>query len=96
MHRAHRYAVSLTLTAALAGPMLIMATPRPEDAKVQIRIYDRTHKDYHNWDEHENEAWRLYLSNSHKQYHEYQRANRREQEEYWNWRHDHDDHHDRR
>jgi hypothetical protein len=57
MHRAHRYIASLFLTAALAAPLPIMAGPVPQEASVQVRVYDRDHKDYHNWDDNENRAW---------------------------------------
>jgi hypothetical protein len=30
-----------------------MAMPEPQDASVQVRIYDRDHKDYHVWDDRE-------------------------------------------
>jgi hypothetical protein len=91
MYRAHRYVAALFLAIALAVAMSTMSFSRPEEATVQVRVYDRTHKDYHHWDAHENDAWRVYLSNSHVTFHEYTKANRREQDGYWNWRHSHPD-----
>ncbi|MFZ0409972.1 MAG: hypothetical protein WA875_05370 [Candidatus Acidiferrales bacterium] len=91
MHRPHRLIASLFLTAALAVPAAAMALPAPGQAAVQVRVYDRDHKDYHNWDDHENAQWGLYLSTNHRHYHEYNKANRREQSQYWNWRHSHPD-----
>jgi hypothetical protein len=91
MLHAHRYVASLFLAAALAGPMSIMAVPRPVDATVQVRVYDRTHKDYHNWDAHENQTWGVYLTNNHRPYVEYTKARRGDQDGYWNWRHAHPD-----
>ena len=91
MDRTHRYISSLFLTAALAVPVAIMAAPGPQNASVQVRVYDRDHKDYHNWDDHENQSWGLYLSNNHKKPHEFAKANKKEQSQYWNWRHDHPD-----
>jgi hypothetical protein len=92
MHHAHRYVASLLLTAALVGPMSIMAVPRPAGATVEVRVYDRHHRDYHNWDGRENHAWGVYLTNHHRRHHyEYARASRREQDRYWNWRHSHPD-----
>ena len=91
MHRAHRYIASLFLTAALAAPVSIMATPRPQDASVQVRVYDRDHKDYHNWDDNENRAWGQFTTENHKKSHEFSRANKKEQSQYWNWRHAHPD-----
>lgn len=91
MHRTHRYVASLFLTAALAAPVSLMAAPVPQEAGVQVRVYDRDHRDYHNWDDHERHAWGVYLTNNHRHDHEYARSNRREQREYWNWRHSHPD-----
>jgi len=89
MHRAHRYIASLFLTAVLAAPVSIMAAPG--QAAVQVRVYDRDHKDYHNWDDHENQQWGVFLSSNHKSTHEYSKANKKEQSQYWNWRHAHPD-----
>ena len=89
MRNAHRYISSLLLAAALAAPMAIMAAPEPQ--AVQVRVYDRNHKDYHNWDDRENHAWGLYLSDNHRPSHEYAKSNKKEQNNYWNWRHSHPD-----
>ena len=48
MHHARRYITSPFLAAALATPAAIMAMPKPQNASVQFRVYDRDHKDYHN------------------------------------------------
>jgi hypothetical protein len=90
MHRTHHYIASLFLAAALAAPVSILAAPTPQ-AGVSVRVYDRNHKDYHNWDDHENQQWGIFLSNNHRDAHEYSKANRKEQSEYWNWRHSHPD-----
>jgi hypothetical protein len=91
MHRANRYITSLFLTAALAAPVAIMASPVPQEGRDQSRVYDKQHKDYHNWDDKENHAWGQYLSDNHKSSHEYPKANRKEQSQYWNYRHAHPD-----
>jgi hypothetical protein len=57
MHRTHRYIASLFLTAALVAPVSTMAVPVPQEARDQNRVYDKDHKDYHNWDDNENRAW---------------------------------------
>jgi hypothetical protein len=93
MHHAHRYIASLFLTAALVAPVTILAAPAPQEASVQIRVYDRNHKDYHNWDDNENRAWGQYQTEHHKNSHEFSKANKREQGQYWNWRHAHPDNH---
>jgi len=79
------------LTAAVAAPVSMLATPAPQEAGVQVRVYDKNHKDYHNWDDNENRAWGAYLTENHRSPHEYARANKKEQSQYWNWRHSHPD-----
>ncbi len=87
-----RYISSLLLAAALAAPVAVLSAPAPKDDGVQVRIYDSHHKDYHKWDDHENRAWALYLTNNHKKQHEFSKSSKREQTRYWNWRHSHPDH----
>jgi hypothetical protein len=97
MHRPHHYLASLFLTAAIAAPISLMAMPSPQDPSVQVRVYDKNHKDYHNWDDNENRAWGAYLTENHRHAHEYAKASKKEQSQYWNWRHAHPDdrdHHD--
>lgn len=91
MRFTHRYIGSLLLAAALVAPVAVLAAPARHDDGVQVRVYDRHHKDYHNWDDHENNAWRIYLTNNHKKPHEFSKASKREQSNYWNWRHSHRD-----
>jgi hypothetical protein len=91
MHRIDRYIGSLLLAAAIAAPTAIIAGPRPQEAAVQVRVYDRDHRDYHNWDDHEDRAYRRYLTERHRTYVEYHRQHYRAQRHYWNWRHSHPD-----
>jgi hypothetical protein len=91
MHRAQRIIGSVFLSAALMAPVSVIAAPRPQSASVQVRVYDRDHKDYHNWDDNENRAWGQYLTEDKKKSHEFSRSNKKEQSDYWNWRHAHPD-----
>jgi len=92
MRITNRIIGTFLLAAALATPAVIMATPASNDDGVQVRVYDGRHKDYHNWDDRENHAWGIYLTNNHKKNHEYKDSKKREQSNYWNWRHAHPDH----
>jgi hypothetical protein len=88
----HRYFGPLLLAAAVVSPLLIATVANAQEATVQVRVYDRNHKDYHNWDDREDRSYRNYLSEQHKDYREYNKQNRKEQDHYWNWRHSHPDH----
>jgi hypothetical protein len=82
MHRVHHYVASLFLSAAIVAPGALMAIPVPQQVGVQLRVYDKDHKDYHNWDDHENRAWGQYLTENHRNSHEYAKAHRKEQSQY--------------
>jgi hypothetical protein len=91
MRCTNRIIASLFLTAALVAPVAIMvAAPQ---ASVSVRVYDSGHKDYHNWDDNENRAWGQFLVENHRTTHEYAKSNRKEQSQYWNWRHAHPENH---
>ena len=91
MHHIDRYIHSLLLAAAIAAPTAIMAEPKPQESRVQVRVYDRDHRDYHNWDDHEDRAYRGYLTERHRSYREYDQQHEREQRRYWKYRHNHPD-----
>ena len=78
MHRTNRYLASLFLAAALAGPLSMMAAPRPADAAVQIRVYDRPTRTTTTGMT-TKPAWGVYLTNNHRSRVEYRRAKRGDQ-----------------
>lgn len=51
------------------------------------RIYDRDHRDYHNWDDNEDQYYRRYLGERHRDYRPFTQQRRSEQRDYWKWRH---------
>jgi len=89
MFHAHRYIVSLFLTAILAAPVAIIAAPQPQD--VSVRVYDSGHKDYHTWDDNENRAYGQYRTENPKVRLEFSKSSKKQQSQYWNWRHSHPD-----
>jgi hypothetical protein len=90
MFRAHRYIALLFLTAALATPVAMMAVPAPQ-VGVQVRVYDKSHKDYHNWDDNEDRAYTQFRG-SHPTYNvTFGKTSSRQQSTYWNWRHSNPD-----
>ena len=87
MHRSHHYIASLFLTAALAAPLSLVAAPRPQEAGVQVRVYDKQHKDYHNWDDNEDRAYAQFRG-SHPTFNvTFGKTSSNQQTTYWNWRH---------
>ncbi len=92
MRHAHRFVSALILTAALSAGGPLMAAATPQEASVQVRVFDSGHHDYHNWDAREDHAYRGYLIERHEHYRPYDRQSHRRQQDYWNWRHSHPDH----
>jgi hypothetical protein len=72
-------------------PSTILAARAIQEDHERNRVYDKDHKDYHNWDDKENRAWGQFLTENHGESHEYAKANKKEQSKYWNWRHSHPD-----
>ena len=99
MHRGCRYFGFMLLSAALASPL---ATAKPvismqehEDHdrdRDHHRVYDPDHKDYHDWDDREDTVYRHWLEGRHEAYVDYNRLKRKQQREYWKWRHEHEEH----
>ncbi|HTA56576.1 MAG TPA: hypothetical protein VK805_00370 [Candidatus Baltobacteraceae bacterium] len=90
MQRLNLLLSGLFLTAALAlsGPIVAAA---PQDAGIQVRVYDSHHHDYHNWDDREDRAYRSYQNERHEQYLAYEHRKHSYQQHYWKWRHNHPD-----
>jgi hypothetical protein len=94
MHRAHGVIASLFLTAVLASPVSMMAAPMPQSVGVQVRVYDKSHKDYHDYDDNEKQVYTQFRV-THKTYNEdLTRETPKHQAEYFKYRHAHPDNRD--
>ncbi|MFI5092700.1 MAG: hypothetical protein WCE50_03725 [Candidatus Acidiferrum sp.] len=91
MKAAYRYLGFIFLSAALTAPLAIRSNAATQDDhrddKKQTRVYDRSHKDYHQWNDNEDRAYRRYLGEQHEDYRDYSKLKRNQQTAYWNWRH---------
>jgi hypothetical protein len=91
---ASRYLSFVFLTAALSAS----AVPKAAAQEVVVtqgdhtRYYDRNHRDYHVWNDGEEHSYRMYLGERHRDYREFRLSTRRQQDNYWTWRHSHPDH----
>ena len=94
MTKIKTYIGSVLLTGVLAMPVVVLARPQDdhhEETAQQKRVYDSSHKQYHNWDGNEDKAWRQYQTDNHQKYRDYGKANKKDQSAYWSWRQDHPD-----
>ena len=101
-----RYAGSLLVGATLMSPVALKAgntsaqvplkKASQETVETEVRTrryYDPDFKDYHEWNEAEERAYRHWLMEERRE-HEFRTYNRipsEEQREYWKWRHEHRD-----
>jgi len=102
-NRTIRYLGTLLVAGALTVPLGLQAQDRDDhhdrdDHDKNHRVYDRDHKDYHQWNDNEARAYRQwYEQRFHgKEYRDFERLKRKDQDDYWKWRHlhgDNDDHH---
>jgi hypothetical protein len=88
MFRKHSVLGPLVLGIALSAPLLNVI-----GCSAHVRYYDEYHGDYHYWDAGEDRSYRVWLGERHYDYREYNKLNKDQQRDYWNWRHDHPDHH---
>jgi hypothetical protein len=74
----------LTLVCTLLAPVASFAAEHH-------RYYDREARDWHEWNEAENRAYRHWLMEERHehQYRAYNRLQAERQREYWHWRHEH-------
>ena len=89
---------TLALGAALIAPVALKAqdesrktTTTTTTTTESKRYYDPAEKDYHQWNDQEDRAYRLYLQENHRDYVEFPKVKTTEQREYWRWRHGHPD-----
>ena len=80
---------ALLLSGVLMSPIVMRA-----DDHDRVRVYDPSHKDYHEWNENEEHAYRHWVEQErHIPYREWKHMNKKEQREYLRWRHEHMDWH---
>jgi len=77
---------ALVLSTTLIGPIVAQAgTPHEK------RYYDKSGKDYHTWNSNEDRAYRAYLTEQHRNYQDFNKTSRSQQQQYFAWRHQHSD-----
>jgi hypothetical protein len=85
MRQAHRLLSSLLLAAALISPLAITGCA----ARASYRVYDPYYNDYHTWDHGEVVYYQRWENESHRHHRDFNKRDKDEQKEYWNWRHSH-------
>jgi hypothetical protein len=80
------------LSAALLVPLAI--TPvglLADDHKDARKYHDKQHNDDHEWNNHEDQAYRMWAKENHRKYNDFSKLRESDQQSYWGWRHEHSD-----
>jgi hypothetical protein len=83
------------LLCALTIPVTMHAQDDHRDNQRQQennrRYHDARHNDDHEWNDHEDRAYRMWGQENHRKYNDFSRLRERDQQSYWDWRHNHSD-----
>lgn len=85
MRSLFRNFAALIFAAVLAFPMFTTG------CAVHARVYDPYHNDYHVWAG-EGVYYNQWEHDTHREHREFNKRNKDEQKEYWDWRHQNDHH----
>jgi hypothetical protein len=88
-----RFLNAALLGAALIIPTTITMTPLAlrADPPEGRTYHDKQHNDDHQWNGHEDQAYRMYAKENHRRYRTFSTLKENDQQNYWNWRHEHND-----
>jgi hypothetical protein len=78
------------LTTAFFGAILTIPAIVPTVLQAQT-YHDAQHNDDHQWNAHEDQAYRIWLKQNHRKNVEFSKARAEDQQAYWAWRHEHSD-----
>jgi hypothetical protein len=85
----HRFLGGIFLSVALVSPVVFPVAMKAEHHIK--RYYDRDARDWHEWNEAEERAYRRYWEDRREAHRNWERLRREEQRNYWRWRHGHPD-----
>ena len=80
------------LSAALMAPIALAPTAlRAQNQSAARTYHDKQHNDDHAWNSQEDKAYRIYAKQNHRKYGDFSKLKEEDQQNYWNWRHEHSD-----
>jgi hypothetical protein len=92
------YGIGVLGAALLVPTAFVPATALAQDHRDEQRkegenrrYQDAKHHDEHAWNNHEDQAYRMWLQERHRKYNDFDRIDARDQQAYWDWRHEHSD-----
>jgi hypothetical protein len=93
----HNFMGSLALAVVLFIPVASKAQDRDQNrtqANEPKRYYDKQNKDWHSWDDRENQSYQRYQQENRRPTRDFDRLSDRQRQDYFRWQHQHstDDH----
>jgi hypothetical protein len=85
-----RFLHAALLGAALITPLTFAPSSLQADDKPRS-YHDAKHNDDHEWNSHEDRAYRMWAKENHRKYKDFAKLRAEDQESYWAWRHEHSD-----
>jgi len=87
-----RFLSTALLSAALIAPVAVAPIlVRADDRAAGRSYHDKGHNDDHEWNSHEDQAYRMYAKQNHHRYQSFSTLKDEDQQSYWAWRHEHSD-----
>ena len=86
-----RFLSAVLLGAAFLAPITVVPTALLAQEDHRVIYHDKIHNDDHEWNNHEDQAYRMWLTQNHRKYNDFARIRVRDQQAYWGWRHEHSD-----
>jgi hypothetical protein len=83
--------IALAGTAFFAGLALAPSFAQAQDRKDAPTYHDKKNNDDHQWNDREDKAYAIYQKDNHKKNVEFGKLKVSDQQNYWNWRHQHSD-----
>jgi hypothetical protein len=83
--------IALAGTALIAGLALVPNFAQAQDRKDGPTYHDKKGNDDHQWNGQEDKAYAVYQKDNHKKPVEFGKLKVSDQQNYWNWRHQHSD-----
>jgi hypothetical protein len=79
------------LSAALLVPIAMAPRVMRADEPAARTYHDKKHNDNHEWNSHEDQAYRMYAQQNNRKYRDFDKLKENDRQGYWNWRHEHSD-----
>ncbi len=83
---------NILTTTLMAAALIVPVTLVPVRLQAADQKYhDRAHNDDHEWNSHEDKAYRMWAKENHRKYVPFTKLKDDDREHYWGWRHEHSD-----